>query len=251
MACPGGCPKNKTAVSATDPVFSFSTRSPTVTGKDGRPYSVTTCLVEAGNRPRRGWSVVLPIKGHLQTIAGSSARAVHDTAASMLRTNQVEFTELDLWYNLNLQWLQRVQEHRQKVRHADLMQIAIGNAPPPVAHAKKGNTPPAIWGRKGWGNLQMYLAGNVYEYAGFLRRAIDLGELVNPDLNPSIGCATCFQHYSAALEVLKRTPIYSQQDARMWLFNLMNEVNKRRIAEGDSRARILTYEQAAQANYWN
>jgi hypothetical protein len=251
MACPGGCNKKEAPVDS--PVFSYTTSSDIVTAWDGRRYALNGPVNDV--RPRGGYRAKFPVKGHVQQVSGRTPQEAFASAVALFRANGIEVdaeVTRNLWLNLNIQWAERVgNEGKLKVRTADLMQIAgtVGEAPKAAA-VKDQNWPPRQWGSKGWANLQMYLAGNVYEYNGFLRRAIDLGDLVNPDLNPSIGCADCYRHFAMALAVLKQRPLHTQNEARQWLFKLMNEVNARRVKEGDSRARTLTYEQAAVANHW-
>lgn len=230
--------------------LSYTATSPTVTGRDGVRRNITEPLVEEANRGHGGWKVRLTIKGHTQEVTGATARATYKLAAALLTTNGIPFKELDLWLNLNIQWVGRAIAKRQVVRIEDLMAVATGNAAPAVAHASKANVPPKAWGRKGWGMLQMYLAQDVYSYATFFFLANELSNWVNPDINPSIGCSECYQHYIGALAELRGNPLHVQADARKWLWRLLNKVNARRAAEGDAKARQWTYEEAATVNLW-
>lgn len=214
-----------------------------MTGRDGRAYPVAGSLLT--EKPSRGWRVKFNLKGHQMSFTGNSPREVHDKVATTLTSNQIEFSELDLWLNLNIQWTGRVADQRKLlVKHSDLLDLASGNAEPPVVQAKQKSTGPAVWGRKGWGMLQQYLALDTYEPGRFLLLAAELANWVNPDLNPSTGCADCYRHYVLHLDKLRRKTHYTQKEAREWLFATMNDANRRRGVP------VLTYERAAKENHW-
>lgn len=251
MACTN-CTKSSTpaAVEAGIPAsgdvatLSFSAATTHVTGRDGIKRRIDGPLVEMRNRGRGGWRVSIPVKGHVHAIDGQSPQEVFRQASALLKTNGLVIRDIDLWFNLNKQWIERSIAKRQPVTMANLMDAAVGNNTP-ASHAKgRQNVPPAVWGRKGWGMLQQYLAKDAYDYQVFLMLATELSTWVDPDVSPATGCSECFQHYSIVLAKLRKTPLYSQREAREWLVDAMNRVNKLK------GARQFTYEKAAQENYW-
>lgn len=249
MACPN-CNTPAEPVATPESTLSYRALSSTVTGRDGQSRRITQPLVDEANKGHGGWKVTLTVKGHTREVVAGSPRATFAAASALLVANEVVVSELDLWLNLNIQWIGRAVTRRQVVRLEDIMAVAQGNDAPVAAHASKTNVPPMVWGRKGWGMLQQELAQNVYVYSDFLFLATKLSRWLDPDLNPTTGCSKCFAHFTGALAILRSHPIHVQQEARVWLWKLMNQVNARRAAEGDKRARQWTFEEASTANHW-
>ncbi len=229
--------------------LSYTASSAQVTGRDGVKRSVNQPLVENANLGRGGWTALITVNGHVKTVTGESGYHVFKAASDLLKVNGISFKDLDLWFNLNIQWVSRAVTRRQVVRLEDLMEIATGNPAPVMASKHRKSVGPAVWGRKGWGMLQMYLAQDIYEYGAFLRLATELATWVNPDVNPSLGCADCFRHYSMALVNLRQRPLHEQDAARRWLHGLMNQVNARKSQEGVP-TKLLTFEEASTLNHW-
>jgi hypothetical protein len=98
-----------------------------VTGKDGRRYPIQTNLVAPMREPLQGWKVDFKIKGQDHMIAAANAHQAFTETKRLFTLNDVKHTTLDLWFNLNLQWLLRSIEKYQKVRHQDLAQLAVPN----------------------------------------------------------------------------------------------------------------------------
>jgi hypothetical protein len=224
----------------------YSATAASVVGRDGVRYQISKTLIPSGRKPTGGWRVSLLVNGQHIEADGPSGQAVHDEAVRLLQLNGLVFSDLDLWLNLNIQWLGRATEKYQVVRLSDLMTAASGSAVPPE-HAPTRARPqigPAVWGRKGWGMLQMYLALDTYEFGTLLMLATELRKWLDPNLNPSTGCAECFIHFGAAIADLRNRPRYTQAEARDWLWRVMNGANTRKgVPE-------LTFEQAATANHW-
>lgn len=249
MACQN-CPNAKAATpAAVEPVpqgsgpLSYRATATTVTGLDGVRVSIAQPLAEL-REMRGGWGVKLPVRGHYQDIGGDNPHLVFGKAKRVLQTNNVVVSDLDLWFNLNIQWKERGILRKQTITLENLLAVAEGNAPPKRESAKTDNTGPAVWGPKGWAMLQMYLAQDVYEYGRFLQLATELLSWVNPDINPSIGCADCFRHFSLAVAELRNNPLHVQVDARVWLHRHMNLVRQR---NGKS---LMKYADAVKVNFW-
>lgn len=243
MAC-DTCNKSATAAPAAAMVYSATAAS--VVGRDGVRYQISKTLVPSGRKPTGGWRVSLLVNGQHIEADGPSGQAVHDEVVRLLQLNGLVFSDLDLWLNLNIQWIGRATEKYQVVRLSDLMTAASGSAVPPE-HAPTRARPqvgPAVWGRKGWGMLQMYLALDTYEFGTLLMLATELRKWLDPNLNPSTGCAECFIHFGAAIADLRNRPRYTQAEARDWLWRVMNGANTRKgVPE-------LTFEQASTVNHW-
>jgi hypothetical protein len=224
----------------------YSATASSVVGRDGVRHSIAKPLIPAGRKPTGGWKVNLLVNGQSIEADGPTGEAVHAEAVRLLQLNGITYSDLDLWLNLNLQWVRRAVEKYQVVRESDLMTAASGSAVAPE-HAPTRARPqvgPAVWGRKGWGMLQMYLALDTYEFGTLLMLATELRKWLDPNVNPTTGCAECFIHFGAALADLRNRPRYTQAEAREWLWRVMNGANSRKgVPE-------MTFEQAALANHW-
>lgn len=242
--CPT-CGSNPPTPQATpESTLSYTPAATQVTGRDGVKRSIAQPLVNEADRGCGNWAVLLTVNGHVKTFDGFTPYETFAAASSFLKTNGIPFKDIDLWFNLNIQWVTKAIARRQVVRLEDLMAIATGNAPQARATRQRKQTPPMVWGRKGWGMLQMYLAQDIYEYGRFLLLATELSTWVNPDVNPSLGCADCFRHFSTALADLRNRPRYQQEEARRWLHALMNVVN------GRKEARQIPFDEASTLNHW-
>ena len=230
--------------------MTYSATSSTVTGKDGKAYALNQPLNGNAVQPSGGWKADIEVHGVPRTVTGRSGVAVFREAKRLLELNGAAFRELDLWLNLNIQWVQRVSDKHQVVTLSSLLSIAAEGEhidpklPPKPLHSKR-QVPPKIWGAKGWGMLQAYLSQDIYEWPRFLVLAQELSVWVNPTVNPSIGCGECFIHYTQELEKLKASPAFEQDDARRWLVNTMNLVNARKGVTP------MSYEKAKSVNYWS
>lgn len=227
-------------------MLTYKAIAPTVTGKDGLQHRVDEPLVRRPQSPQGGWKVNLTIKEQVVTVPGTDPKSVFQEAKNLLALNEVAVSDLDLWLNLNLQWIARTPEKYQKVRVSDLMTATEGNPHAEVRKLRgKESIGPSVWGRKGWAMLQQYLANDFYEYGDFLTLATMLLKWVDPVANPSRGCADCHVHFTRAVAELRLKPLYAQEEARRWLWGVMNQVNQRRGIP------ILSYETASKKNYWS
>jgi len=246
MACPT-CGKSQasTPVPSESESLNYSTALTQVASRRGGMLPIAGPLVDDSTPPRGSWRVMIPVAGHTQEVKGGSPKAVFNNAKSLLERNGVTISDANLWLNLNIQWLQRVTKaHLQPVTLEELMAVATGNPPPQVAYVSKANVPPKVWGSKGWAMLQTYLSMDNYDHGRFLLLANELANWVNPDLNPSKGCADCYRHYLAALAEIRQYANRTQAEAREWLVKTMNAVNLR------NGKKALTMAEAATLNHW-
>ena len=137
MAC-DSCNKSEPVTPAA--AMTYAATASSVVGKDGVRYQINKSLIPAGRKPTGGWKVSLLVNGQFVTADGGSAEAVHAEAARLLKLNGAVYSDLDLWLNLNIQWLQRLAEKFQVVRERDLMSVASGSAVPPE-HARPVRAP--------------------------------------------------------------------------------------------------------------
>lgn len=227
--------------------LTYSTNQSQVTDLNGRVHSLDQSLVHPQVRPRRGWDVVLVINGSVTRVTGQSPKAVFLAAKRALSINQAEFTDIDLWLNLNIQWLDRLPPGKPRIVDIDrLLEIANGKTREDIPkEVRRRSYTPDDWGAKGWAMVQMYLAKDTYSYSTFLFLVKELQDWVNPSSNPSIGCGDCFKHFTPAVTRLISRPLHSQDEARNWLIEVMNDVNRRK------NRRQLTKEEAYKINFWS
>lgn len=124
MAC-NGCSKIK----QYDPEksglqYSLAYGVTTVEGRSGKVYPIASNLITKPHTPRGGWSVVLWIHGQRTVINGLSARDVFYNTKKLLELNSFEYTDLEIWFNLNIQWLENAVNKYQNVVLESLLNLA-------------------------------------------------------------------------------------------------------------------------------
>lgn len=98
-----------------------------VTGKDGRTYSLTACLVPSLKSPQGGWWVKLWVKGHQLTVGGINPTDTFANAKSLFRLNEITVPDIDLWINLNIQWVERTSKKYLKVSLESILELVTPN----------------------------------------------------------------------------------------------------------------------------
>lgn len=122
MAC-SKCKKVED-LSIPEIALQYTTSETRVLGRDGEMYLIQRNLVTAGVRPRQGWGVVIEINGQLIQIKGASAADTVDRAKKQLSLNDYRISNLNLWFNLNIQWLSRIESKHQNVKLESLLALA-------------------------------------------------------------------------------------------------------------------------------
>jgi len=120
------CSKCKEVEDLTIPeiALSYTTTEKRVIGRDGDLYLITRCLASTGVRPRQGWSVVITINAQNITITGASPSVVVDKVRKLIELNGLRISNLNLWFNLNIQWLSRIDSKHQVVKTEELIKLA-------------------------------------------------------------------------------------------------------------------------------
>lgn len=223
----------------------YETEEVAVLGRDGRMHDIQQSLLPKIIRPQRGWYVVLLVKGQTIRVEGSSAKQVFLKCRDQLDRNGVQISDLNLWLNLNIQWLERSPRSNKLTVSLDRLLALTHPGEVQIAPTRKREpVSPDVWGSKGWAMLQMYLAQDVYAYSKFLSLATELLSWVDPMKNPTLGCAACYRDFSISLKELRDAPTYSQEGAREWLVSTMNGI---RVKKGLAP---LSSEEASKLNYW-
>lgn len=123
MAC-SACQKVKMPTMESDLPYTVLNGVLRVMGKDGRRYLIQTSLIPPMREPKGGWYADFEINGQLHHITKSGPTAVFNEVKRLFNLNNVKYTDLDLWFNLNLQWTKRAVDRYQIVRYSDLLNIA-------------------------------------------------------------------------------------------------------------------------------
>lgn len=127
MACDGCTKQNgKPFATASGLPYRLVSSSNMVTGKQGRRYPIGTCLIPPSRRPREGWSVEFYIHGQPHVIDGVP-RSIYRETQRLFELNDVPYDNLELWFNLNLQWLSSAVDKYQKVTFDQLFALASPN----------------------------------------------------------------------------------------------------------------------------
>lgn len=196
-------------------------------------------------KPRGGWAVRMLIKGTTHTITGENGRDVFNQCSRLLSTNSIEVSDLDLWYSLNHQWLNRSDE---SVITVDLDYFNSLSLPPTKEQdgSPKERVAPEKWARSEWLHLGNYLATDPdsYRHDDFLKSVEITLMLLNPAKSSRIGCQVCYSFFASKVASLRFSPIYDIEEARRWLWGVHNEVNIKLDKP------VLTYDEAATINNW-
>lgn len=104
--------------------YSLAPGVTTVLGLRDTPYSISRSLIARPHVPRGSWRVVFWVNGQEHNITATDPGRVFSTVKNLFLLNTIEFTDLNLWFNLNLQWLERAIEKYQNVKYEDLIKLA-------------------------------------------------------------------------------------------------------------------------------
>ena len=216
----------------------------TVQGRDGRHYPVNTCLVPKLYSPSGGWDATFYLKGQKVIASGSGSREVFAQTKEIFRLNEIPASSEDLWFNLNIQWTERSIESNRNVSLTDLLALAEPTEPADQGAHEIKRWSAKDWSSKVWGLVETYLAQSVYQYTDFLSIISLIGNIFNPTDNPHLGHASCYRTFNTFSQELIKDPIYDQNEARHFFFNLQKSVND------VFKIVTATYEETAEKNHW-
>lgn len=203
----------------------YSTTKQEITGHDGLKYSMLSPLVRSPGRPANGWRVTLPVNGVNTTIEGNTPFEVYNATVVTLQRNGITLNVVDIWFNLNLQWVARCERYAV-ASVADLMSYAVTGEQVPQSPGLR-NYKPGDWGSIAWNWLNLFLAKDTFNYNEFLLQLRYVWDMLNPATNPGIGCADCYREFSILFQTINNKPLTTQEEARRWLWETHNKVNAR------------------------
>lgn len=174
-------------------------------------------LIRLPNKPSRGWSVVFPVKGSPQTVDGVNPRQVAHNAVELYRLNGFQVDKNALWFNLNIQWLERTPAKYHTVPLAHLLEIA--NPENVVNDDKHANqkTNPDDWSHHFWKFLRAYTDSETYEWDTFRAFLKQYQRMLNPAENALLGNSSWYVRFTLAFDKIERNPAYTSDKAKLWV----------------------------------
>jgi len=209
-------------------------------GRDGITYKITASVIAMGHKPRGGWGATLRINGQSHAILGETAREVFTKAKRLVELNDLRVSDLNLWFNLNIQWLQRATEKYQMVRLEDLLAAAIAEDEPELGTHETPKWSPSAWLGGVWDTLCIYLAGDTYEYQTFLSLLEVVKTMLDSVQSPVTGSAEAYQKFMLRMFSLKSDPVFTQHAARVWLHETLAGLS----------SSTMTFEELSLMNHW-
>lgn len=208
-----------------------------------QPISTREPLVM--QKPGGGWMVEFTVNGVPVAVAGQTAAQCIAKERQIIADNGLEneWDEEEAWRQANLQWLNATNPKYHRVNIGDFLGERMVEAPNEPGWDGRNYTP-ENWGSIAWRWLGILLARDRFDQAQFIRAFREVVELLNPAINPSLGCNECHVEASKKLVELQSKPPKTISEARMFLFQFHNEVNQRIGKE------VLTYDQAEKDNFW-
>lgn len=97
-----------------------------VTATEDR-LDIKTPLLRNDRTPTGGWRVSVVVNGQTIRVTGQSAKNVVKAVVALFKQNQQSVNLLDLWLNLNIQWLERTSEKYRLVSIEELIQFSTIN----------------------------------------------------------------------------------------------------------------------------
>lgn len=209
--------------------LNYRAKKYSILSMQGKTLDITQPLIAPFGKPTGGWGVHLQIKGQHYYLGAETAKHAHHQVKDTLESRHgLTISNEDIWINLNIQWYQRLPEKYRLVRYADLLSLADPVGLQEHTHNPRvRNYTPNDWGRFAWDFMGIYLSQDLYEFKAFYKIMEDVKQMLNRDINPSIGCNECYIEFTKELEILRSNQIHDVGQARKWLNDFHNKVNKR------------------------
>lgn len=97
------------------------------TNAHGERFDLRRPLIRSDRSPTGGWRVGVVVNGQTVVVTGGSAKTVVKAVVALFKQNQQSVNLLDLWLNLNIQWLERTSEKYRLVSIEELVQFSTIN----------------------------------------------------------------------------------------------------------------------------
>jgi hypothetical protein len=231
----------------SEPAMILRSKSENVQLRNGAVVPLYGSLIRSGKRPSGGWFFNFRVRGIDFKVNGISPQQVARQVHTKLKQNGVSISPADLWLNLNLQWMNRLDhEHFTVTREAltSLIKIEAEDQGKPEDTSLRKSFTPEQWGSRAWKWLGLYLAQDDYNPIAFLLQLEAVLGLLNPMVSPATGCIKCYTEFSAEMQNIRNNMPRTLDDARKWLWSFHNKVN-RRIGKPE-----ITFLEARTLNFW-
>ncbi len=188
-----------------------------VVGKNGVPVPLQSCMVVRPHQPRRGWQVRFRLNGQEVVVPGNSPKEVFRSATALLRNNDEVPRPVDLWLNMNIQWLRRTPEKHHAVDLQKLFLLSVAVEPSREGTHSKQRWPASDWFEKALWFVGVYLSGESYDHDHFKNILLLVVDMCDPSRSPLTGSPSLFSALSGKVSALSRNPAFTREAAREWL----------------------------------
>jgi len=223
----------------------YEPRDTHILTRRGEREPINQPLIKPFGKPRGGWYVVITIAGIPERVNDTSAFRVYHNVRNALKVNNQKVSDVDLWFNLNLQWYARLAPKYMLVSYKDLLaNVVSSDRPKSQDNPAVRRYTPESWGSKAWDWMGINLARNTYAWSNFFALLKEVQDMLNNDVNPAIGCNECYIEFTKEIDVLRQNPKHTVEEARQWLTDFHNTVNKR------LNKTLYSYEYASERYLW-
>jgi hypothetical protein len=216
----------------------FETRTGTTVG-------ATECVVRRPFQPSGGWGVSFRLKGQKVLATGRTPGEIARQAKSLLKLNEIEVSDRDLWFNLNIVWASRCNVKHLLVPLSQLLSVARCERNLPVSDSQRVNlADPAEALEKAWYAVTLYLSRDDYSWAGFKNVLNEMIRVFDPQTCSIYGNNYFYQKIFLSLEGVLKSPVYNRDEAREAYYALKTDVN--------TRLGFVTasFEEEQKSNHW-
>ena len=226
--------------------LNYRTTTTSILTRRGKRETLLQPLISPFGKPNGGWYVNILVKDIPHGVTGKTAAKVFTAVKKMLQANDVQASDLDIWYNLNVQWFDRTHAKYLLISKTALLSVAVkvGDKATFSENPSARRYTPALWGAFAWDFMGILLAKDDYIWDDFVIVVLQIQKMLNKDQNPSIGCNDCYIEFTKAVELLRKNPLYTADGARNWLVDFHNSVNIR------LNKPVFTFEAAAKKYLW-
>lgn len=223
--------------------MTFIANSPVVRLRTGKMAPLDNPMILGTRRPSGGWWAKFRINGVDQIFKGRFPAETFKLVQEGHKKNNITLRPQDIWLNLILQWMERLDLKYFLVNRVDLTNMIQGQETGPRATQRQAVLP-QVWGSIAWKWLGLLLAQDSYSSETFLSNLDQVLNLMSPSSNPSLGCLECFTEFSTELHRIRLNMPPDRDAARQWLWNFHNKVNRR------IHKPVIPFERAARLNFW-
>lgn len=160
---------------------------------------------------------MVPLRGSLQSVDGINAADVVHKVKKLFKLNNYNIDENSLWFNLNIQWLQRTLPKYQVIPLAELLTYAD---PQEIESSDKHalrKVDPKTWIHSFLEFMKTYADSETYSWDVFLKFMNEFHRMLSPAENALLGSSTYYLRFTILLDTIKKNPAYQGEQARNWL----------------------------------